>query len=199
MRVTSIAFKGVMMNSGITVRFLLGAMLTASSSTAAQQLPPQAGADAKGVAVAVIKHFAEERYLLRDNRGTIVVSNLTTTQNNVPKGNYYTVEPGPRRDLGLSPAALAAVAGRGNMAIRTCDTLTAKPPSLCGIPKPWVWLIFDHPAITDDRAIIHLQVMGPDFHQVDDPPTLVGTIFDVYLTRHAGQWKVDRVEVTGQA
>lgn len=172
----------------------VGALLLGTGQGFAQEESPQAPGRTAQVVVAAMEWYTEVISVARsDEFRTLVVAGMTDGWEALPPGapRLSAGPEGPPQNLNLPPAAFRRLAARSGMSVEVCDTIEIETNSLCGISGPWVWFVYNLPAITGNTARVTLDVRWLEW---GDPPvgdgTRRGIKYDLHLTRQQGEWTV---------
>jgi len=179
----------------LIIPLTIASWLATTSTAAGQHVPEVADHDVRSAATAALDWFMTRPNPLGPRERTLVISDLTTRYTSaLDDAGSYRLEAASRRDLRLRGAALERIAARAGVPIRTCDDLS-NDLSLCEIPQPWVWLIIHNPGIRGNRAVILLELLEHE-DRGEDNPVMGAEIWEVFLSRDKGVWKVDRAAIT---
>jgi hypothetical protein len=166
------------------------APLLVYSGTVAAQIPDdRLHADQRAVALSAIEWYASRLTELKESEGTLVISGLTSGFESAPPDSASVrLLQRPPRSLEIGGATLEALADHTSLRVASCDSIGADH-SLCGIQRPWIWVVVSAPGIEGDQAIVALEdrwlEVGPQ-GRVDR----MGSDWDILLERRAGRWTV---------
>jgi hypothetical protein len=174
----------------------LASMIT-PTALASAQVTQSVAPEYRNVAVAALEWF-----LSRDNAPAasgerLVISRHTSARALLLRtGHDYTVSRTTPLDLQLRAGDLRRMVSMSSD-VRTCEELSKATMSPCAIAGEWVWLVLDKPGIRGDRAVVLLQVLEPEYRGEDNKPVVSAEIWEIFLQREGGSWRVQRASIIG--
>jgi hypothetical protein len=176
----------------ITPTLAVAAFLLLAGQGLAQERPSRAHGDQAAVVVAALDWFAGSDHA-RQFETFVVAGKTDGWEARAPGAGGVATDPErPPVDLNLPQAAIARLAARaGARRVERCDTIDKETNSLCGVPVPWIWVMYDLPWVSGDRAIVNLDIRWLSW----DGPRVGKGHREAYrryvtLTREQGTWVV---------
>lgn len=170
------------------------ASIIGTTALASAQVTHLAAPEDRNAAVAVLDWF-----LSRDNAPSserLVISTHTSARALLlGSGHNYTVSRTTPLDLQLRAGDLRRIVGTASN-VRTCEELSKVTMSPCAVEGEWVWLVLDKPGIRGDRAVVRLEVLEPEYRG-EDKPVVSAEIWQIFLQREGGSWRVEHASILG--
>lgn len=181
--------------------FALVAPFVGAEQGTAQYRSPFITGDSAAVVFAALEWSATgEKVAESGQTKTFVVSGMTNGWRSLPPGApRLTAQPrGDSRELELLPGVIRRLEAGSGMNVEICDEFDRTTQSLCGISRPWIWVLYDLPSIEGDSARITVIHRWLEF---GNQPTGRGeqhhAKFDLLLTRDREHWTVTASRPSG--
>jgi len=180
---------------------VLVALIVYAEQGTAQDRSPSVTGDSAAVVLAALE-WSVTPESVADGRQikTFVVSGTTNGWKSLPPGvPRLTAQPrSASRELELLPGVIRRLEAGSGMNVEICDEFDRTTQSLCGISRPWIWVLYDLPSIEGDSARITVIHRWLEFgNQQGGRGEQHHAKFDLLLTRDRGQWTVTASRPTG--
>lgn len=161
------------------------------------QVVPLAAPEERVAAVAALEWFVSQDPTPVFAGKNLLISTLTSgIALQLGNGDNYTVVREGRRDLQLRTVDLRGLTASAST-LQRCEKLSHSTMSPCAIEGEWVWLVVDRPGIRGDRAVVQLQVLEPEYRGEGYKPVVSVEMWEIFLQRERGLWRVKRASITG--
>jgi hypothetical protein len=179
---------------------LVALIVCAEQGTAQDRSPSITGDSAAVVFAALEWSVTAEKVADGRQIKTFVVSSTTNGWRSLPPGApRLTAQPrSASRELELLSGVIQRLEAGSGMNVETCDEFDRTTQSLCGISRPWIWVLYDLPSIEGDSARITVSHRWLEFgNQQGGRGEQHLADFDLLLTRERGAWTVTASRPSG--